>query len=118
MEQTTLFEYVLNNGGATLGADFKPIENKRGYCVSLAGFETRLNVSNPSAKMLFEYYLIIYAERARKVGAFVGLWLDNGILYFDLSRVYSDKKKALKEGALNAQLAIYDIARQQSIYIA
>lgn len=42
MEQTTLFEYVLKNGGATLGADFKPIENKRGYCVSLAGFETRL----------------------------------------------------------------------------
>ena len=118
MKKSTLFEYVLKNGGATLGMDLKPIEKKRGYCVSLAGFETRLNVSNPSAKMLFEYYLIVYAERARKVGAFVGLWLDNGILYFDLSRVYSDKKKALKEGALNAQLAIYDLGKQESIFIA
>ena len=118
MEQTTLFEYVLNNGSATLGADFKPIEKKRGYCVSLAGFETRLSLSSPSAKMLFEYYLIVYAERARQSGAFIGLWVNDDTIYFDLSRVYSDKKKALKEGALNAQLAIYDIARQQSIYIA
>lgn len=118
MEQTTLFEYVLNNGGATLGTDFKPIEKKRGYCVSLAGFETRLSLSNPSAKMLFEYYLIVYAERARKAGAFVGLWIDKGILYFDLSRVFSDKKKALKEGAINAQKAIYDLAKGESIYLA
>lgn len=48
---------------------------------------------------------------------FIGLWLDNGIMYVDISINIIDKVEALEFGKYNKQLAIYDLVNNDSIYL-
>ena len=48
---------------------------------------------------------------------YVGLWVDNGICYIDISIRVSNKKQALIMGLLNNQLAIYSNKKNESIYL-
>jgi hypothetical protein len=48
---------------------------------------------------------------------FIGLWLDNGILYIDLSRVILSLENAKELGRANKQQAIYDLKNKKTIYL-
>jgi hypothetical protein len=46
---------------------------------------------------------------------YIGLWVDNGLIYLDISKHYNSKKRAIQAGIQNEQLAIYDIKKGESI---
>jgi hypothetical protein len=48
---------------------------------------------------------------------FIGLWLDNGIIYIDISRVIQNKEKALKLAKEQNQRAIFDIKNNKVIFV-
>jgi hypothetical protein len=48
---------------------------------------------------------------------FIGLWLDNGIIYIDISRVIQSKEKALKLAKEQNQRAIFDIKNNKVIFV-
>jgi hypothetical protein len=48
---------------------------------------------------------------------FIGLWLDNGIIYIDISRVIQNKEKALKLAKEQNQKAIFDIKNNKVIFV-
>lgn len=48
---------------------------------------------------------------------FIGLWLDNGIIYIDISRVIQSKENALKLAKEQNQKAIYDLKNKKTIYL-
>lgn len=113
----TMFEYVKQNNGATLSPDFEPIEPNKGFAVSIAGYETTMRLDNPSALSMFENYLTTYSNLARSMNMKIGLWVDKGLCYFDLTKIYASEKEAIKQGKRNGQKAIYDFASNKSIYL-
>ena len=107
-----LKDYVLKNGGATLKNNGAFMDLAAGFMVSLADTEKKISLSSLKLKDLNNYLKL-----AKNKNAFVGLWLDNNILYLDLSVNIINKNEALKVAKNNSQLAIYDIANQATIYL-
>lgn len=112
MELVELKKIVALNGGATLNHKGQLMTLEHGYMVSLADNETTTTLEALSEKLIRRYFKL-----AKKKHAYVGLWLDAGALYLDLSIKVSDKVAARKIGKHNNQIAIYDLATQNSIYL-
>lgn len=49
---------------------------------------------------------------------FVGVWTDKGITYLDVVKIHQDRRSALEEAHVNGELAIYDLDRQESVYLS
>ena len=58
-----------------------------------------------------------YSEIAKNVNGYIGCWIDNGDVYIDISANIQDRGQALKVARENGQLAIYDIEKNESIYL-
>ena len=108
MSNKEIIKEVLKNGGLTID-----LEEKKGFMCSIYGMEKTFNLEQLEEleKELDNYKNIV----KNKKNVYVGLWLDNNIIYLDLSKHYNDKKQAIKKGIENRQLAIYDIEKDKSI---
>lgn len=86
-----------------------------GFMVSLEGTETQTKGDDYQAikKTIEEKQEIIKDNN----NMYIGLWLDSGIMYIDISININDKMEALEFGKYNKQLAIYDIVNNDSIYL-
>lgn len=108
-------EYILENGGATL--DFMgEIKNfDFGYMVSKKGCELVVDFDTLND---YTFNAIVRGYMYNVFGSqvdFVGLWLDNGKLYFDVSTLVRNLDDALQLGKSNEQLAIFDNENKQVI---
>lgn len=108
-----LIKKILENGGATLNAKLENADLNSGYMVSEVGAERVFRLEDVEG---IEKTLKEYAKRISS-NEYVGAWVDDNKLYIDISKHYKSKKQALKVGAENKQLAIYDIASAESIYL-
>lgn len=104
---------IIKNGGATLDKNLQNIDKKNGFMVSIYGCEKvyKLDELDKIMQDVKEY------QETLKNNEYIGIWLDNGLLYLDKSKHYVKKDKAIKTGITNKQLAIYDIAKNKSIYL-
>lgn len=106
---------IIESGGATLTKELKKAELKKGYMVSLEGTETQTKGD--------DYQAIIQAIEKKQAtikdskDLYIGLWLDGGIMYIDISINIKDKVEALEFAKYNKQLAIYDLVNNDSIYL-
>lgn len=112
MKNEEIKNYILENNGITLNSDCQ-LNEKKGYCVSIAKYEyTTKDIDNVMIKL--DEYLKI----AKKNSSYnVGVWLDDGVFYIDISLVFKDKKKALEFGKNQHQLAIFDNVKGVSLYL-
>ena len=101
--------------GATLTRELQQAEIKGGYMVSLEGAETQAKGDDYQAinQAIKEKQEIIKDNN----NMFIGCWLDNNIMYIDISININDKVEALEFAKYNKQLAIYDIIKNDSIYL-
>ena len=106
---------IIKNGGETLTKDLKKASLNNGYMVSLEGAESQVKSDDYNAieKAIEEKQEIIQDRD----NLYIGLWLDGGIMYIDLSINIKDKVEALEFGKKNKQLAIYDLVNNDSIYL-
>ena len=106
---------IIKDGGATITKELKQAELKRGFMVSLEGTETQTKGDDYNAikKAIEEKQTIIKDN----TNLFIGLWLDSGIMYIDISINIIDKVEALEFAKKNKQLAIYDLINNDSIYL-
>lgn len=106
---------IIENKGETLTKELKKAELNKGFMVSLEGTEVQKNVNdiNGIKKAIEEKQEII----KNKNNLYIGLWLDNNIMYIDISINIIDKVEALEFAKYNKQLAIYDIINNDSIYL-
>jgi hypothetical protein len=113
--QTFLSEVLKNNGGSyniTTG-ESNPTD---GYMVSLPNCEEIFNADDLCATVLSEY-IIDNADELSSEHSFVGLWIDNGMVYLDVSVKYDDLETACYVGIINDQKAIYDNANAVAIHL-
>lgn len=114
MKTSNIIKQVNKNGGATLTSNLNNNRLKGGYMVSLRGYERRYKKMGAC----FTKALNQYSTLAKSLNAYVGLWVDNGLIYLDLSINVKDKEKAIKKGLDNKQLAIYNISDGSYIRLA
>lgn len=103
-----IIQKAIKNGGYT------DISYKNGYMVSLHGLETQVPIGEAYSKKTMQL-LKKYRKMARQYNGSLGLWIDKGTLFIDISINIIDKKEAIKVGIDNKQLAIYDIVKDKSI---
>lgn len=106
---------LIKDGGATLTSELKKAELVNGFMVSLEGTEVQKNENDIEGikKAIEEKQEIIKDNK----DLFIGLWLDGGIMYVDISINIKDKIDALEFAKRNKQLAIYDLENNDSIYL-
>lgn len=106
---------ILENKGATLDKNYNDFVSDKGFMVSLKGQEKKVNKNDieeikkeiENKKRLIE----------NKKGLYIGLWLDNDILFIDISIHIIDYLEALEVARDNDQLAIFDLKNKDSIYL-
>ena len=108
----------IKKGGFTIDYKGNTPNTKKGYIVSDYGKEKTYFINDKIDMMQLENDFIKYIEIAKKEkNCFIGGWIENDVFFLDISRIYSNKKEALKIGKKNKQLAIYDIEKDASIAI-
>ena len=113
--QIFLSEVLKNNGGSyniTTG-EYNPTD---GYMVSLPNNELVIDADDLCTIVLSEY-IMTNIEELCSDKSFVGLWIDNGKAYLDVSVKYNDLETACYVGIINDQKAIYDNANAVAIHL-
>lgn len=111
MNNDLLLKYIKT--GATLDNNLQEITKNNGFMVSIMGYEKTFH---PDDLTNIEKTIIDYKSRL-KVNQYIGLWNNNGLVYIDISRHYTNKQDAIKNGILNKQLAIYDLSKNKDILL-
>lgn len=106
---------IIENKGETLTKELKKADINGGFMVSLEGAEVQKNVNdiNGIKKAIEEKQEIIKDNN----NMYIGLWLNNNIMYINISINIIDKVEALEFAKYNKQLAIYDIENNNNIYL-
>ena len=104
-------------GGFTYGiGGYRPTE---GYAVAIAGRErshTAQRNYERTATSISIYARLNY-DVLQLPGFYLGAWLDDGRIYLDVVRVFSDRDMALEAGKRNHQLAVFDLTTQEAIFV-
>ena len=106
---------IIENEGATLDYNYNNFNSEVGYMVSLKGQEVKVNKND-----IEEIKKEIEKKREfikDKKGLFVGLWVDNDIIYIDVSIHIINYLRALEVARNNEQKAIFDLKNSDSIYL-
>ena len=106
---------IIKDGGATLDYNYNDFKSNKGFIVSLKGQEIKVNKNDiQGIKKEVEKKREFIKD---KKGLFIGLWLEDDILYIDVSIHIIDYLEALEVGRNNDQKAIYDLQKNDSIYL-
>jgi len=106
---------IRTNGGATWHPA-RPVPAD-GYMVSVPGHEETVPASQFSSLTLTAYEDARWDTVLNSENLYFGAWIDEGLVYLDLSLHTSSRDEAKVFGRLGGQLAIYEIATGESIYL-
>ena len=104
-------DYCQEFGGITLSKQGKVITLNSGFMVSIKEHEKVLTISKLNTRILNKYLKLAISK-----DGFVGLWLDNGKLYLDISKNIINKQVAIAYAIEQEQLAIFDNFNRVCIY--
>lgn len=121
MKKENILKEVIKNGGLTVDYNLQPITKKSGFMVLLFGMETTVSLNDEELekKLLeeLERKISYILSTNKKNNLYIGFWIDNDILYMDISVLIVNKNNAIKKAIENMQLAIFDLQKNDSLYI-
>lgn len=94
---------IMRAGGATLNGDGSPVHYLRGYQVSRRDCFI-ITVGNVGAILRAVNELL----KSLSAGDFVGVWIDGGRAYIDISERVERLSDAMRTGIARGQKSIYD----------
>lgn len=104
-----IIDKAMSKGGITLDYYKQEPALYNGYMVSIEGFEKTFTISDLNIEEIenafTEYTNIIKGKKH----LYVGLWIDKGLIYLDISKHIKTRHQAVTMGINNKQLSIYDI---------
>lgn len=112
----SVVEDTLKDGGLTV----KPFTGEKpsgGYMVALQGFELKVPVSEFFTGIVVDYI----EQHAQKLmdnpSLCLGTWVNEGIVYLDLSENIQSRDKALELGKERGQLAIFNLETFEEVTV-
>ena len=110
-----MIKEMIKNGGATLDTNYNNFNASIGFMVSIKGHEKKVDI-NDIENIKKEITKKMELVKTKK-GYYVGLWVENDILFIDISKHIINYNRALEVARNNKQLAIYDLKNDVSIYL-
>jgi len=121
MNFLNVFNSIIENGGATYNINTSELNPGSGYMVAQKGFEKIFDFyRNPNVfSEQVQSYLTkdIWEQIYNRPDIYLGFWLKDGKIYFDIVNRITDRTTAILEGRKNEQLAIYDANEKKEIEI-
>lgn len=112
----SVVEDTLKDGGLTI----KPFTGEKpasGYMVALQGYELQVPVSEFFTGIVADYI----GEHAQKLmsnpALCLGTWVNEGVVYLDLSENIASREKALELGRERSQLAIFNLETFEEVVV-
>jgi SWIM zinc finger len=102
---------ILSNDGGTYNLDLSPVSYNSGYYSSVAGYEQQVSIDDFGESTLNAYLDAVEGHPDYLLGA----WVDDGLVYLDLTKHIPDRSTAIEFGVYNKQQAIWDIAMNKAI---
>lgn len=106
MNHLDFFEATILNNGAT----YNPLTNRlnyiKGYLVSLPHFEQRIEKHNFSVQHVKDYIKSNLGTLNENL--FIGSWINDDVVYLDISECILDKRIAIERAYRHNQSALYD----------
>lgn len=106
-----LVKKAIANGGLTINKELKEVLKNDGYFVSMLGYEKTFTI-NQTNELIENIKLY---QKNLLHNEFIGLWLENNVIYLDVSKHYEKKQTAILAGIKNKQRAIYDCKNKKDI---
>lgn len=108
------YKSTIENDGVTI--DLKGNQPTKGYA-----FAPRKDTETmvPEAKFNtghIDAFVDKYAEELAKPGNHLGIWVDDGNVYLDISRVGEPSEETIKEAEKAGQLAVFNLETFETIY--
>ena len=113
---------TVDNGGATMNVATNDVPTS-GYVVSMMGNEKtyKLFGNDVVKEILISGAVKMYVKDNDDIlslpGMYLGSWIDDGVLYIDISNVIDNEHDALRMAVANKQLAYYDLNNAKTIEI-
>lgn len=102
---------IINNGGATLNKNGEAVNFKKGYQVSRKDcYKLDINCTTEILNAINKLLNNI------KNNEFCGIWIENDIVYIDISIKINSFADALKTGRELKQISIFDWNAKKCIY--
>ena len=115
MKIKKLYFETLKNGGLTLSKKLKVVEFSRGFQASFKDFENIISIMDFKT---FKKCLKFYKKLLKRCkNCFIGLWVENNKIYFDVSKYFYFEGQAVFFGVVNKQKAIFDWSTKESVYL-
>ena len=106
---------IIKNEGATLDYNYNSFSSSVGFMVSIKGQEVKIDKNDiQGIKKEIEKKREFIKD---KKGLYVGLWLEDNIMYIDVSIHIINYLRALRVARNNEQKAIFDLKNSDSIYL-
>ena len=121
MNFLNVYNCIVENGGATYNIVTGELNPTSGYMVAQKGFEKVFDFY-PNYNVFSEQvrsYLIkeILDQIICRSDIYLGFWLKDGKIYFDIVDRIMDRDTAIREGRRNQQLSIYDANEKKDIEV-
>lgn len=111
----SLVKLTIQEGGFSYSPITKDVNPKIGYMVALKGFEQTESFIDFDEDSIEKFHYQNFDKLTPDT--FIGAWVDKDKVYMDLSVLVGDLEAAVWLGIRNGQKAIYDNARNRSIYL-
>lgn len=114
MNIEAMLEQTIENGGGSFNLNGTAVKFSRGYAVSLEGLEKKVNLHSeffPDVCVIVERYMQANADAIAKPRHFLGLWIEDGTLYMDVSELVINETMARNIARERKQLAYFDFAK-------
>lgn len=108
---------TLTNDGGTWWPDLTPFQALTGYIISIEGHEQPIDVKFFD-KDAVAAYIDHNADALAEPGRLLGTWVEDNIVYLDVSVYFTGTLSAAKEFAKNQhQRSFWDIANDRVVYV-
>ena len=107
-----IFITTIKNGGSSINLEGH--SPSKGFMVSTFGNEKKVSLKNFNKKVIKNY---IKKHKKEIKGNFIGTWIDDDVVYLDISKKEKSKNKAINIAIKNNQLAIFNLNDFESIYL-
>ena len=107
MNANKFIQLLKDNSGASYNMMTKEYNPNKGYFVSLPNLETKVSLQSLSVDDIVTF-INKHRSLLQDKTKFIGGWIDNEVVYLDISEQIFDKREALERGYKHSQLAIYN----------
>lgn len=108
-----IIQKILENGGITLDTALNEVQPTTGFAVG--GYLPEVQIPVQDLNMgCIEQYL---GQNDVSDVPYVGLWVSDGVVYFDGVKIFDDKDVAIAEAQRLNQLAIWDFGTSSEIRV-